>query len=260
MTSTLLNTAETYSKLQSFKSISKLNEAVNNHRLNFRNQLTKSEQATLDLLVRFACKYIGVCYLAKSKMADMLEVNIRTVRRACNTLESLGIIKQYALKRHNGDRRQSSNAIVIQAPKADVLPHCPPKEALIKTSNTKNTYDTEIRESTEKENERMALKDGLITKLPSAIQVIAPFFQMEELYRIAGTIYKAKAAVDRNISLEAYEDLYRNALLSIIHAYKRGRIGHLHGAIYTAIKRLTRSIQTQALANAVWYDEVVSQM
>ncbi|MFE6170240.1 hypothetical protein ACFVP8_20525 [Viridibacillus arvi] len=260
MTTTLLNTAETYLKLQSFKSISKLNEAVKIHRQNFSNQLTKSELATLDLLARFACKYFGVCYLAKSKMADMLEVNIRTVRRACNTLESLGIIKQYALKRHNGDRRQSSNAIVIQAPKADVLPQCPPKEAPKKTSNTKNTYDTEIREIAEKANERIALKDGLITKLPSAIQVIAPFFQMEELYRIAGTIYKAKAAVDRNISLEAYEVLYRNALLSIIHAYKRGRILNLNGAIYTAIKRLTRSIQTQVLANEVWHDEVVSQM
>lgn|GEM_PF-1958780 len=260
MTSKLLNTTETYSKLQSFTSISILNEAVKMHRQNFSNQLTKSEQATLDLLARFACKYIGVCYLAKSKIADMLEVNIRTVRRACNTLESLGIIKQYPLKRHNGDRRQSSNAIVIQAPKADVLPQCPPKEAPIKTSNTKNTYDTEKCEITDQVNESIALKEGLITKLPSAIKAIAPFFQMEELYCIAGTVYKAKAAVDRNISLEEHEDLYRNALLSIIHAFKRGRILHLHGAIYTTIKRLTRSIQTQALANEVWYDKVVSQI
>src|SRR5699024_3884759 len=38
----------------------------------------------------------------------------RTVIRACNRLEELGIVKQFDLKSDGGDRRQSSNAIVIQ--------------------------------------------------------------------------------------------------------------------------------------------------
>ncbi|MBK3496452.1 helix-turn-helix domain-containing protein [Viridibacillus sp. YIM B01967] len=252
MTFTLLNTVETYTRLQSFETISELNEAVKEHRQKFCDELTKSALAILDILARYACKYIGVCYLSKAKIAEMLEVNIRTVRRACNTLETLGIIKQYALKRHNGDCRQSSNAIVIQASKGNVLPQCPPKETLAKTSHIKNTYDTGKRETEHQADVVISLKEGLVTKLPGAIKAIAPFFQMDELYRITGTIYKAKAAVDRNVSLEAHEELYRNTLLSIVHALKLGKIQHLHGAIYTAVKRVTRSIEMKALATVVW--------
>src|SRR5690606_10237490 len=54
----------------------------------------------------------------KNNIAEAVGRVRRTVIRVCQRLEALGIIKQYETKRDGGDRRQSTNVIVIQA---DVL-------------------------------------------------------------------------------------------------------------------------------------------
>ncbi|MGE7624818.1 helix-turn-helix domain-containing protein [Viridibacillus sp. NPDC096237] len=269
----LLNTQENYAKLKSFKSVEEMNEAIKYHRDQHADTLTPSTRNVLDVLARYSYVYPGVSYRSKKHIAEELEIDIRTVRRACNLLEDLGIIKQYSTKRHKGDKRQSTNAIVILKPstveaEVNVLPECPTPflEAPAKTSlrDINNTRDTEnadlptssavkeLREQERKEEEQALLKEGLVEKLPTPLRVLSPFFKSSELYRFSGIIFKAKASIDRNIVLEHHESKYKKALLSVMSAYKRGKVECLESVIYTAVKRVSRSIKVKSIMNEAW--------
>lgn len=104
---------ETYKNLQPFQDIKQLNETVRSHKEQFEDQLSKTAISILELLQRYAAKFTGVCFLTKNNIANTLEISRRTVIRACQRLEELGIIRQYEMKRKS-DMRQTSNAIVIQ--------------------------------------------------------------------------------------------------------------------------------------------------
>ncbi|MEK5528538.1 helix-turn-helix domain-containing protein [Viridibacillus sp. FSL R5-0468] len=267
----MLNTRDNYAKLQSFQSVEDLNEAIKYHRDLHAEILTPSTRNVLDVLARYSCVYPGVSYRSKKEIAEELEIDIRTVRRACNLLEDLGVIKQHSTKRHNGDKRQSTNAIVVLKPstvdvRINVLPECPPKEAPAKTSlrdinNTRDTGKTdlptsaaikELKDQERKAEEQVLLKEGLVDKLPTPIRVLAPFFKSSDLYQLSGIIFKAKASIDRKIVLEHHEGKYRKALLSVMSAYKQGKVECLESVIYTTIKRVTRSIKVKSIMDEAW--------
>lgn len=252
----LLNTESTYKMLAPFTSIEQLNANTKAIRQQFGKQLTNATREVLDVLHRYASKYYGLCYLSKSKIADMLGISRRTVIRACDLLESLGIIVQYELMRYKGDKRQSSNAIVFLTQisardafgQADgvvldnmhaehVTPECHAKDSLCDTpqKDLNNTYDT---------GERAALiKNGLVSKLPKTLKyALAPFFDAEELYEMVGVIYKAKASVDRDIQIEDHEKEYYDTILKVTSSYKLGKVRDFAAVLYVAIKKLTRNI------------------
>lgn len=253
--STLLNTVETYQSLQPFKSVEQLNENTKEIRNQFADQLTPATKEVLDVLHRYSCKHPGVCFLSKSKIAEVKGITRRTVIRACKALEDLGIIKQYELMRHNGDKRQSSNAIVfIAVEKADdnnnVTPECHTVlEALTNTHlNSSNTLDTEnndfenekevVKESPKDlETVKAELKRGLRDKMPTYLyDLMSPYFNLDELYEAYGTLLRAKAWVDKAIQFESHEELYTDSILSVIHAYKRGKVRNLFAVLYTAAR------------------------
>lgn len=264
MSTLLLNTESTYISLQPFDSIDELNKNTVYVRELFADQLTPSTIAVLDVLHRYSCKYPGVCYLSKSKIAEMVGVTRRTVVRACNALESLGIIIQHELKRHNGDKRQSSNAIVfVDVQKDDdsnnVTPECHSKDALANTqkSNSNNTLDTRIADSVDKEvvkevekessrsveDVKVDIKRGLREKMPTYIyDLLAPYLNLDDLYQAYGTLVRGKASVDRTITFESHESLYSDAVLSVINGYKRGVVHNLFAVLYTAVKDTTAQI------------------
>lgn len=135
---TFLNTEETYKMLQPFLTKEELNANTKAIRQNFKDELYGAVREVLDVLHRYAVKYSGVCYLSKSEIAKRIDVSTRTVVRACNKLSDLGIIVQYETKRHRGDRRQSTNAIVFLTQVnmrnyLDVIPECHTEKAPLDT-------------------------------------------------------------------------------------------------------------------------------
>src|SRR5699024_4691834 len=99
--------------LSTFESVDQMNEAIKAHKQ--AHDLTQTERDILDAISRYSCKYKGVCYLSKQKIAeDAGYKSRRTAIRACNRLEALGIIEQHETRRVKGDRRRSSNIIVIK--------------------------------------------------------------------------------------------------------------------------------------------------
>lgn len=244
MTLTYQNTEDTYKSLQSFSSIDEMNKAVKEHKHLNKEQLTKSTYAVLDFLSQWSCKFVGVSYICQKRVAESLEISYKTVQRAIAKLVELEIVKKYESKRATGDKRQSSNIIVIQQAKENVHPKCPPEDTPINTQIINNTNDTEKESFSSKEADKESLlKKGLVTKLPDTLQkVLSPFFDADEIYKLTGTIYKAKSKIDKTIQIEEHSNEYYQCILSVINAYKRGKADSLHGLLFHAIKATTRTI------------------
>lgn len=257
----LLNTVETYMQLQPFKSVEQLNKNTVSIREQYADQLTLSTKKVLDVLHRYAVKYPGVCYLSKNKIAEMVGVTRRTVIRACKQLEDLGIINQYELKRHNGDRRQSSNAIVFNTIKEevkadeinDVTPECHSQDTLANTQKSNNTLDTgkadfekkEVVKESVVDNQKALenVKRGMRDKMPAYLyDVLAPYFNMDDLYQAYGALIRGKAYIDKSIQFESYEDMFKDAVLSVINGYKRGIVKNVFAVMYAAARDTSAQI------------------
>src|SRR5690606_19903840 len=128
-----------------FKTIEQLNESVRIHKRN--PKLNETDRAVLDLLAQYSCKVIGKSWLAKSTIAELVGKSRRTIIRVCKKLESLGIIRQYERKRATGDRRQTSNLIVIlpavePAQEKNVTAECHTQETPERNLNNNYSHNT----------------------------------------------------------------------------------------------------------------------
>jgi hypothetical protein len=212
-----------------FKSIEELNAAVAAHKRN--HKLSKTEIAVLDVLARYSCKNIGKSWLAKSTIARLVGKSRRTVIRACNRLEALGIIRQYERRRETGDRRQTSNLIVIQS--AAVTPAMSRQEAGSRNYKNKiNTYATEAPT-------HGALKRSIPAELFSALK---PYFNDRDMYKAIGVLYRAKASIDRSILVENHASDFIDGLQSAVFAYKRGKVRNLFGYLFRVWQSVTAEI------------------
>lgn len=266
----LVNYDKTRAAMAPFETIEQLNANTKAIREQYSEIMTTSEKAVLDVLHRYASSFYGVTYLAKSTIAEMVNLSRRQVIRICQRFEELGIIVQYATDRKRGGG-QTSNTIVfltqISARDAfvneceqvadnmqeinesefaenadvtgDVTPHVTGLDALSDTpkelKDLKITKDTDAREA--------LLKQGLVSKLPKTLQhALAPFFDADELYEMAGVIFKAKASVDKSVVIEYNEKLYYDAILSVMNAYGRGKVKSVAAVLYRAIERTTSAI------------------
>ncbi|HEQ3529133.1 TPA: helix-turn-helix domain-containing protein [Bacillus cereus] len=142
---TILASIETYENLVSFQNLKELNDNVRAYKDQFADQLNKNQLAVLNHLHNHSCKYFGVSFKSKKKIAEDLEISRRTVIRACQHLESLGIIKQLEMKRKS-DMRQTSNIIVIQPiiAKKQIVTEAHTKNAAI--CHTKKTKSISLKQ------------------------------------------------------------------------------------------------------------------
>lgn len=253
-----LNTEETYKMLQPFNMKEELNMNTKIIRENHKEELYGTVRDVLDVLHRYAIKFPGVCYLAKKQIAELLNVSTRTIVRACNKLVDLGIIVQYETKRHRGDKRQSTNAIVfltqtklneklVIAP--NVIPECHTKEAPKNApeKELKNTDNT-ITEMRNKELQERARKDSLLSKVPSALKGIGMFSsKVKDIYELNGTIFRAKNKVSKTVRIEDHENLFRKTIANVFEYWKRkveegNKDYNVFALMYKAIRDLTEKI------------------
>ncbi|HDR7286587.1 helix-turn-helix domain-containing protein [Bacillus paranthracis] len=109
---------ETYCNLSTFKKVEELNKTVRAYRDTIRMSIKRTDVQSklitlLEILKRHSCKYVGVSFLCKNRIAEKMEVSYKTVQRLMNKLVDLEMIKQVSMKRKK-DMRQTSNAIIIQ--------------------------------------------------------------------------------------------------------------------------------------------------
>lgn len=236
----LFNEKDTYKKLQSFNDIQSLNDAINEHKRALSSPKLKNARAIFQLIAEHSCVYIGVSFLTQNSIAKKLGISSKTVQRAVDKLVEIGAVVKRACKRAGGDRRQTSNIIVIQpSVQAEVSSH---KTDLINQNNI-NTNETEKSVVAKEVDKQALIKDGLVAKLPPTLKnALAPFFDYNELYALAGVVFKAKAAVDKSIRIEKHETEYYKAIIEVMSAFKRGKVRNLAGLLSHAVKATTRAI------------------
>ncbi|MHB0799050.1 helix-turn-helix domain-containing protein [Bacillus thuringiensis] len=159
----VIATKESLHNLSSFKDVEELNKVVRTYRDVIRTSVKRVDvQARLitllDILKRHSCKYVGVSFLCKNSIADMIGVSYKTVQRLMKKLVDLEMIKQVAMKRKK-DMLQTSNAIIIQPIVEEVsnkvAAKSPAKCPTIKTkpvSLKQNIKDINKRNSNENSN------------------------------------------------------------------------------------------------------------
>ena len=258
----LINTEATREFYAPFETIEQLNANTQALRERYAEFMTPSEKAVLDVIHRFASKHYGVCYLSKTSIAEKTGLSRRQVIRICNKFEALGFFVQYATDRRAGGG-QTSNTIVF-------LTQLAAKDAFVtenehKTDNMQDNNDDDNDSTggvtpdgtgldapqdakkdllnTKDTDARVANKNGLVSKLPKTLQfALAPFFDAEELYAMAGVVYKAKASVDKEIRLEDHHETYYEVITKVMNAYGRGKAKNVAGLLYSAVQSVTRGI------------------
>lgn len=234
-----------------FSSVDEMNEAVRGHK--GARRLTPGEGRVLDVIARFACKYVGVCYMSKAKLAVLAGYRSRrSVIRVCKRLEEYGIIKQYETRRAKGDRGQTVNIMVIQGfvSRADVTGVCHGLETSI---HTINRLDLDTDETVD------VVKLGLKRGIPSPFyEGFSPFFTGEDMYEVFGVLLRAKAAGEGDdfVSLEDYAEDYMDVFYSVVRQYKRGVVQNFNGYLYASWKRLTVEIVRQRVYGEWMEDEI----
>jgi len=154
---------ESFHNLSTFKEVEELNKTVRTYRDTIRMSIKRIDVQSrlitlLEILKRHSCKYVGVSFLCKNRIAAKMEVSYKTVQRLMKKLVDLEMIKQVAMKRTK-DMLQTSNAIIIQ-PIAEemsdkVATKSPTKCPTIKTtpvSLKQNIKDINKRNSNEHSN------------------------------------------------------------------------------------------------------------
>ncbi|ANS46781.1 DeoR family transcriptional regulator [Bacillus thuringiensis] len=214
---------KSYHNLSTFTDVEELNKVVRTYRDVIRTSVTRADvQAKLltllDILKRHSCKYVGVSFLCKNSIADMMEVSYKTVQRLMKKLVDLGMIKQIAMKRKK-DMLQTSNAIIIQPTVEEVSnkvnTKSPTKCPTIKTkpvSLKQNIKDINKRNSNEAQS-NVNDNDFIDYRVPqSMLMKLKTAFSskiINESFRNAINIAK-KAA--KKLNLLADTDVFHNLL------------------------------------------------
>lgn len=196
----IIASTDTYSNLSTFTDLQEFNEAIRTHKEAYKGELTKSAISVLNLIQRYSTKHLGVSFLTKNRIASLLEISRRTVIRACQLLESLGIIKQYEMKRKT-DMLQTSNAIVIQPVQIEVEEEIVTQEESKMSHHKNNISLKQIHNINHLNNKR----SPYIKYVPKNLQHYQAYFGQltKELYgRIWFAAKKRNVHVDSNLMQE----------------------------------------------------------
>ena len=241
---------KTIKALVNFTSLEEMNEAVREHRMLF--YLSPSDKEILFVISQYACKFKGVCYLSKQKIAEAAGFKSRrTAIRACNRLEKKGIIKQYETRRVRGDKRRSVNIIVIQQPPGIKKETLKSQQAVTSGSHNQDiltypiTKTPKKKDLTEKQQKHAQL-ESLKKKIPAAFfDVFSLYFDAQGIYDIYGILLRAKKKAKGTFLLEDYAKEYIQAFYNIYHRYFEGKIQNIEGYLFRTWESVTEKIKNE---------------
>jgi DNA-binding Lrp family transcriptional regulator len=194
---------ESFRNLSPFIELEELNKTIRTYRDNIRMSIKRTDVQSklitlLEILKRHSCKYVGVSFLCKNRIAEKMEVSYKTVQRLMKKLVDLEMIKQVAMKRTK-DMLQTSNAIIIQPIVEEVSnkvdTKSPTKCPTIKTtpvSLKQNIKDINKRNSNENSNtpeENIEQADFVAHWVPQRfISLVSSFYHesktIQELWKV----------------------------------------------------------------------------
>jgi len=244
---------ETYQSLATFSSVTEMNHALRHYQTQFAAELTKTEKTVLVTLSHYSCIYPGVSFLRKRTIGELVGKSRRTIIRVCNRLESLGIIRQYHLKRQS-DMQQTVNAIVILPTSNDTEPQI---TQLVTQAPAKIVTPKSL--SISKQNKE--IKNTYIPKSPydKFKERAACFISNKKLIQTLYGIYRAQTVP----LITAYEpeDILNTGLQSLkitLQATKQKTIRNLPGYFNGTLKKLLNELYFTALYEIGWNEKTAS--
>jgi hypothetical protein len=258
---TIIASKETYTELSTFNSVEELNETVRTYRdvinaSKARSQKKRNALAILEWLKRHSCKFAGVSWKGKRKIAADLGMSDKTVTRICAWLEEIGLIRQYEMKR-SSDMRQTSNAIVIQPTQPEMSDKTANKTG--ETVLPKKQLHNLKQNHNKIRKERANLQQDNIT-LPIPAHIPADFANLvTSYYRDTKTVFELwgkvrLAYIHSNVDrpLEEVTDIAVNAFRESIAAIKLRRLkkgnslDSLRGYLYGTTRKMLFDVSTRA--------------
>lgn len=136
-------------KLKTFENKQQVNETVRAFLYQYKHELTPTAVNLLKIISRFAVKIPGVCWAKISTLAELVGKASRTIHRALNQLEELGIIERRKTIRKNGGYGHPVIIILPQDVTSDVISDLshrqePTKADTSKDEQPKNEPETKI--------------------------------------------------------------------------------------------------------------------
>ncbi|HDR7787774.1 cytosolic protein [Bacillus cereus] len=249
---------EAFRNLSPFIELEELNKTIRTYRDNIRMSIKRTDVQSklitlLEILKRHSCKYVGVSFLCKNSIANIMEVSYKTVQRLMKKLVDLKMIKQVAMKRKK-DMLQTSNAIIIQPIVEEVSnkldTKSPTKCPTIKTkpvSLKQNIKDINKRNSNENSNtpeENIEQADFVAHWVPERFVSLASSFYSEsktiqELWKVVRQCNKivnhttGNKAFDNDqeltIGLKAIKEFVMKIKSGV--KMKKGKFAYFHGIV-----------------------------
>ncbi|MGG3683937.1 helix-turn-helix domain-containing protein [Aeribacillus composti] len=241
-------------KYQSFESVEEMDKNVRAFLYHFKAELSESTVNVLKTIWKHSLKVIGVSFAKYDYIAEIANISRRTVIRAMNQLEEMGIIKRIPTTRPNGKR--GINIIVIQ--KTDLS--IPSEKTLnnnmspqlvtadVTTENKKNQDHSVMRNTkrtnvhTESQQADNQPKELDATFVPASVSkefvdTVKPFFNsakhIYDLFQRVQIAYK-KCKFDR--PLDELIDIAVESFKTTIFAKKMGKIKKtFEGYFYTVL-------------------------
>lgn len=229
------------------------------------DEVPESVIEVLRFFGRSSLRVLGVSFAKYETIAESIGYSKRTVIRAINTLAGYGMIERIpTLKQWTGRGRKKSVNIVRIVPAANpsVAPQHDtagaPDEA---TADNESNVNMQSEPLVNKHCTSYVTRDcnrlletiksldsaGLKNSIPTPIyDVLAPFYNAQDIRRLTGIIFRAKASVSKSIRLEEHTEQFKTVVLDCIRRLKAGQLRSLDGYLYTSLKRLFRRLQIES--------------
>ena len=244
---------------QTFHNKDELNAAIKEHLSWHKYDLNDTDRDILLLISRYAVKYPGVADLKTETIAQAVGKSKRTVQRVIRKLERLGIIERLTFFRKikGGYGANVYRVISPVSRRANVVEPCEPTDEQAENQNETNNLQS-YKNKLHKETEESA--NSLRRSIPAPIyNAFAPYFNADDLYNVVGVLYRAKASVDRSITVEDYSREFIDAFKTVVFKYKRRRVRSLFGYLFATWRQVAIEIKRRmTLASSdIYYDWLV---
>lgn len=240
------------SDYQTFSNTQELNYHVKQQEQAHATELNATDRTILRFIARYSVKYSGASHLKVATMAEGVGRSERTISRVLKRLESLGIIRRIGMIRPKSGGRGASIIQILPFDSEKMAERMTERRDIDKATQTRDKrqhFENEplfkryIPNSRTRDGERDGSKRGLRTAIPTAIyEALSPYFDVKSLYDTYGILLRAKASIDRTITLEDYAADYIDEFYNIVRKYKLGQIRSLNGVLFIAWQRVTSEI------------------
>ncbi|MED1441905.1 helix-turn-helix domain-containing protein [Aeribacillus composti] len=245
-------------KYQSFESVEEMDKHVRAFLYHNKSKLSESTVNVLKTLYTHSVKIIGVSFAKYDYIAEKANISRRTVIRAMNKLEEMGIIKRIPTSRPNGKR--GVNIIVIQKIDLTIPSEDMPNNNMspqlvtadVTTENKKNQDNSVMKNNNKRKNvqtdnqqetiESINNKELDATFVPSNVpksfvDTVKPFFNSaKQIYNLFQRVQIAYEKCKFDRPLDELIDIAVESFKATIFAKKMEKIKKtFEGYFYTVL-------------------------